>query len=113
MASVNIRHGHSVDDAGLIHYDEEISSHEHAEKIAGRKLDRRKSYAIIDGQVCESFVMVRSCSGCCELGDYGSGSENYKRDPKHDCLIGMGCEECGYTGKRRDGSWMPIDPPTD
>jgi hypothetical protein len=50
-----------------------------------------------------------SCSGCCELGDYGSGSENYSYDPKARCLVGAGCEECGFTGKRRNEYFVPFD----
>lgn len=36
------------------------------------------------------------CSGCTEWGDYGS-----KYGPS-------GCEECGYTGKRRREEWVPL-----
>lgn len=107
MATVKIRHGYTIDDNGL-HYNEEPSTYEYASKLAGRKLDKRKCYAVIDGQVCEWAKWTTNCSGCCELGEYGSGSQYYDRDPKHGCLIGAGCEECGYTGKRIESCWVPI-----
>lgn len=50
-----------------------------------------------------------SCSGCLELGDYGGGSENYIYDEKAKCLVGAGCHECGYTGKRRNELFVPFD----
>lgn len=37
------------------------------------------------------------CSGCTDVGDYGT-----KYGP-------FGCEECGYTGKRRDRYFVPFD----
>lgn len=41
------------------------------------------------------------CSGCFEGGENGGLAENYPWDEKAKCRIGMGCQECGYTGKRR------------
>lgn len=95
MASVIERHGHEVKD-GMVHYDDRPSTYEHADKIAGRRLDRRRSYAIIDGEVCELAEWSRACTGCYE----GYNSEH---------ATGSGCEECGYTGRRRDGSWVPVN----
>lgn len=92
MAKVIERHGHSVDDKGFIHYDESPSTYEAAEKIAGFKLDRRKNYAIIDGQVCESAEWTQACSGC--------NAEWEER--------GSGCAECGYTGLSRQSHWVPV-----
>lgn len=85
-----------------------------AEKIAGRRLDRRRSYATTDdGQPDESgkalFTMAKwtgSCSGCTESED-GHPVGHYPADPKHHCLIGAGCPECGYTGKTRRAYWVP------
>lgn len=96
MACVIERHGHSVDVEGLIHYHESSSTYEQAERIAGRKLDRRRNYAIIEGEVCESASWTDDCSGCTDIGDYGT-----KYGP-------TGCTECGYTGKRRNSQWIPI-----
>ncbi len=95
MASVIIRHGHSIDDRGYIHYDDRSSTYEAAEQLAGRRLDRRRNYAIIDGQVAESARWSQACSGCYEGHETGSG-------------IGLGCSECGYTGRRRNGAWAPL-----
>lgn len=82
------RHGHTVDERGRIHYDDRPQSIEHAELIAGRRLDRRRNYAIINGEVCEAAWWTQECSGC----------------------DGGGCDECGYTGKRRTGAWVPLTP---
>jgi len=82
-----VRHGHHVDDAGLIHYDDRETTIDQIEAVAGRRLDRRKSYAIIEGQVCDCGSWARECSGC----------------------NGNGCHECGYCGKRRESTWMPLE----
>ena len=95
MAHVIERHGHSIDDQGRIHYDDRPSTYEAAEQLAGRRLDRRRNYAIIDGQVAESARWSQACSGCYEGHETGSG-------------IGLGCSECGYTGRRQSGSWLPL-----
>lgn len=83
----------TVDDDGFIHHDDRPSTFEAAEQIAGRRLDRRKSYAIIQGRVCESAEWTAQCSGC--TPDFADR--------------GFGCHECGYTGKRRRAMWVPID----
>jgi hypothetical protein len=82
---------------------------EEAEKLAGKRLDRRRTWFLFDGDVCYDGKFVRPCSGCFETGEYGSGSENYPFDKKAGCHVGSGCEECGYTGKRRDGFPIPHD----
>ena len=76
-------------------------------KKLGRKYDRRKNYKIIDKEVCEIIRFTRSCSGCCETVD-GHNVNGYPVDKKHGCLIGMGCHECGYTGKVRHEIWSPM-----
>ena len=95
MAKVIERFGTSTT-GGVITHDDRPSTYEAAERIAGRKLDRRKNYAIIDGEVCESCVFTRVCSGC-------SSDDPYVCEER-----GMGCDECGFTGKRIDASWIPI-----
>lgn len=88
MARVIERHGHEVSASGQIAYRETPSTYAHAEALAGRRLDRRRNYAVIDGDVCESVEWSQQCSGC-----YGSG-----------------CDECGYKGRRRCGQWAPLTP---
>lgn len=87
MAQVIERHGHHIDDAGFIHYDDRPISWVRAEYLAGRKLDRRRNYAIVDGTICQSAQWTALCSGC----------------------DGAGCHECGHTGKRRQACWIPIN----
>lgn len=85
-----------------------------AEVYIGHRLDRRRRYAIgptwnpnKTGEVLlELISCTYNCSGCCELGDYGSGSHLYRWDAKAHCLVGAGCKECGYTGKRRNSYWI-------
>lgn len=95
MAAVIERHETTVDGAGFIHHDDRASSYEAAEKIAGTRLDRRRNYAIIDGGVCELAQWSQACSGC---------YEGY--DSAH--AIGIGCDECGFTGRRRQAHWVPL-----
>lgn len=92
--SVIQRFGTSTD-GGVIVHDDRPSSFEEAEKIAGRKLDRRKAYAIIEGEVCDMLSWSQACSGCYEGHNIDSG-------------IGVGCDECGHTGRRSRGQWMPL-----
>ena len=96
MATVIQRHGHTmIDKDGYIHYDDRPATYEQAEKIAGQRLDRRKNYAIIDGRVAELVSWSRACTGCYE------GHDSYS-------ATGNGCSECGYTGRRRQASWVPM-----
>jgi len=92
MARCIERHGYEVDDNGVIHYDDREVSYEHVEQIAGRRLDRRKNYAVIDGQVAEAATWTVACTGCSETLEG----------------VGHGCSECGYTGRRRGGCWFPL-----
>lgn len=61
-------------------------------------LGGRSLVVVVDGE--EGYVIryTRSCSGCDETGEYTGPSER-----------GSGCEECGYTGKRRSEEWVPFD----
>lgn len=96
MPSVIERFGTTINRySGAVNHDDRPSSYEHAEKLAGRKLDRRRNYAIIEGVVCELAEWSQACSGCYE--GYDSMSAR-----------GHGCEECGYTGRRHHGSWVPL-----
>jgi len=75
--------------------------------IETAKLDGRRNYKVIDGRLCELVSFTNTCSGCCELSD-GHNIYGYPYDEKAGCIIGSGCEECGYTGKRRQTYWIPI-----
>lgn len=86
------------------------------ERIRYRLIDpfadgKRQRVKVVMFRGFEGFIArwTDSCSGCTELGDYGGGSQYYDTDTKHHCLIGAGCEECGYTGKRRQEMWIPFD----
>ena len=81
---------------GRVMYKDIPSTFEQADKIAGRRLDRRKNYAIISGKVCEAAEWSSGCSGCSGEDPYG---------PDH----GIGCHECGYTGRVRNSHWVEID----
>lgn len=85
------RLGHRIE-GNHICYDERPISWTAIEQKAGRRLDRRRAYAVVEGNVCEMVRWSGSCSGCTvEGGDRG-----------------MGCTECGHTGRRRSGAWVPI-----
>jgi hypothetical protein len=105
--SVKERLGHSVDEKGNIHYDERPMTWEAADKLAGKKLDRRKNYCVIDGRVCELAEWVESCSGCHETNE-GYELPGTKFDA-NGIALGSGCHECGYQGKVKTAMWMPID----
>ena len=77
------------------------TTYERAEAVAGRRLDRRRAYAIIDGRVHRLVRWSEDCSGCTEY------SMGYR-------IFGpAGCDECGYTGKRRRREWVPLMPSED
>lgn len=78
-----------------------------AERIAGRRLDRRRCYARDGKRLLELCQWTGSCSGCFEGGEYGGLAHNYPWDDKTQCHIGGGCRECGYTGKARQAQWVP------
>ena len=82
-------------------FKDKVSTYEQAETIAGRRLDRRKNYAIISGAVCESTEWTQPCSGCsCDTVDgYPCGCCDVR---------GAGCEECGYTGRSVQAFWVPL-----
>jgi hypothetical protein len=75
-----------------------------ADKLAGHRLDRRMKYAIIDGKLHTLARWSQPCSGCYESGyDYPNSNDR-----------GMGCRECGHTGRARQAQWVPyFDPAFD
>ncbi|HCY85367.1 MAG TPA: hypothetical protein DHV36_09565 [Desulfobacteraceae bacterium] len=86
-----------------------------AEKHIGGRLDRRRKYFLWnfhdDGQpiVCHDSTFLVACSGCLEMGDYGSVLCSGGWDEKRKMEIGCGCEECGYTGVRRGHFPVPAE----
>ncbi len=79
----------------------QLSTHEEAESITGFRLDRRLNYSIGEsGEVEEEGFCTLRCSGC-SCGCEGGCS----------CGDGMGCRECGYTGRRRTFFGFPARTP--
>lgn len=76
------------------------------ERLAGRRLDRRRKYEIFEGEVCEIGYWVGPCSGCHETMD-GHPFPGQTYD-KNGVALGAGCSECGYTGKRRHYEAIPL-----
>jgi len=62
------------------------------EAIIELKLDKRHKWHVWMGELVYAFKYTAPCSGCsCDCSD------------GHGCNHGnCGCEECGYTGKRRN-----------
>jgi len=69
--------------------------------------DGRRRHETIAGIVYVVARYTRSCSGCFEGGDYMGLAHHYDYDSKRGCYVGNGCDECGYTGKRREEDLMP------
>lgn len=96
--SIIERFGTHIEGDRIIH-DDRPSTWRRADTLAGRRLDRRKRYAIIpDREFGDLHELVRwsgSCSGCSDAGGYGSQAR------------GCGCRECGYTGRVRRAQWVP------
>lgn len=75
---------------------ERRTTYERLERRFKRKLDRRRNYAVVNGELCECGTWTDECSGCSHY------DEGYRiSDPS-------GCEECGYTGKVRNSMWVPV-----
>jgi len=96
--SVIRRLGHTISDDGRIDYQDEPAAWTDADALAGRRVDRRRCYAIITGdngrpELCESVAWAAPCSGCSD----GWGEDR-----------GEGCDECGYHGVVRNGAWIPV-----
>lgn len=80
----------TVDDNGFIRHDDRPVAWIDVDSIAGRRLDRRKSYAVIEGKICSLVSWTGRCSGCT------NGLEDR----------GIGCEECGHHGVVRNSQWV-------
>ena len=87
---------------------------EEAEKHIGGRLDRRRKYFLWDFHddgnpvVCHDFKYLHHCTGCLEMGDYGSILSSGGFDPKRRIEVGAGCQECGYTGVRWSRHIVPV-----
>lgn len=59
----------------------------------------------------EGFVVRHTapCTGCYEGGENSGSSGLYPYDAKAGCRVGVGCHECGHTGKRRHEDWVPFE----
>lgn len=77
---------------------EKPSTFEAADALAGHRVDRRRSYAIQDGKLNVLQFYTHPCSGCHESCEGQVITGDFDR--------GIGCDECGYTGKRRTHWWM-------
>lgn len=75
-----------------------------AEKIAGFRVDRRRRYAVNDDRSpCDVSGAVIFA-----LGKYTLPCSGCNCDCHPGCSHGAsGCDECGYTGKRRTSFWAP------
>jgi len=65
--------------------------------------DKPRRVRVVKRHGFEGYVIriTDTCSGCFEGGDYNGNAHHYGYDEKAGCSVGSGCEECGYTGKRR------------
>ena len=101
--SVIMRNGHEEVDGRIVHNDRAMSWKE-ADKRAGFRLDRRKSWAFIPDrhalgipELCEAISFTRVCSSC-------DDTESMYCAP-----TGSGCRECGCAGKRREHCFVPYE----
>jgi hypothetical protein len=101
--SVIRRLGHTISESGVIHYQEEAASWADADALAGRRVDRRRCYAIMAGddgrpELRGSVRWTQHCTGCTETPEMTTPAER-----------GGGCEKCGYRGVIRCGAWVPLE----
>ena len=96
MGSVIRRLSTRIEDGRIIH-DDAPATFAEAESIVGR-LGRRRSYAIIEGEVLVCARWTTACSGCTPgVEEVGCCMDR-----------GGGCWECGYSGRRRRGEYLPL-----
>lgn len=70
-------------------------THDQAQHLTAHRLDRRKNYALIEGELHEQATWSQACTGCYEGHNTFSSRGN-------------GCDECGYQGRVRTGAWIPV-----
>jgi hypothetical protein len=80
-------------------------------EIRYRRDDEGKRHRVVLLNGKEGYIArwTTECSGCFEAGEYMGNAGNYPYDDKAQCRVGSGCDECGYTGKRRMEWWTPFD----
>jgi len=98
--SVVFRHGCEIVDGYIIPNDEALTWDD-ADKRAGFRLDRRKVWAFIPDccdptELCSLVHFTRHCTGCTEVPEY-----------THPPDRGIGCRECGFTGRVRHSEFVP------
>lgn len=98
--SVIQRKGTTITDAGVIVHDDASMPWEAADELAGHRVDRRRTYSIIDGELCDLASWTEACTGCTEVPEMTMGPDR-----------GCGCHECGYTGHRRNSYFVPYQAP--
>jgi hypothetical protein len=89
--SVIVRGETTITSDGMIEHDDQPITWEDADARVGRRLDRRRSWAFVEGGLCRSVSWTAACSGC----GYGFDSR------------GSGCHECGHHGVVREAMWVP------
>lgn len=68
-----------------------------AEETIRRGHSHRRNHK---GEMCNVMKYTNTCSGCsCDVMEF---------DKKNGIPLGMGCHECGYTGKRRWTMYIPL-----
>jgi hypothetical protein len=86
MGSVSLRKFLPTTD-GTTDFEDLPCTFAEADRLAGRRLDRRRRYCIIFRDVCELATWSQECSGC----------------------EGAGCFECGYHGNVRVAMYVAPD----
>lgn len=102
VGSVIFRSGHKVVDGIIVHNDRDMSWFE-ADKRAGFRLNRRKSWAFIPQhdalgipELCSKVTFGRACYDCIDEEPYQVLSK------------GRGCSSCGYSGRVREAYFVPF-----
>lgn len=98
--SVIQRNGTTTKPDGTIEHEDVPATWETADALAGHRVDRRRTYAIIDGELCDLARWSDACTGCTEVPEMTIGPDR-----------GIGCHECGHTGRRRNSYFVPYQSP--
>ena len=69
-----------------------------AERVAGRRLDRRRIYAFELGKIWILEKYTLPCGGCSESPESTPTPEK-----------GLGCDACGYSGTTRYEAWNLLE----
>jgi len=77
---------------GVVNFRDVPVQWDRIDALAGRRMDRRKSWAIVMGKLCGKVSYRAVCSGC--------ANDLYQ-------ARGFGCTECGYHGVVINSMWVP------